>query len=167
MLLNVTNSVEVQLRRKTRARNSITRGRRICRGTGGRGVRCGLTGDFVLAVYDFLAQRQQRKKFVAAGDAAEGGNAQGAPEQGAKAVGEVAGNALHFDIAANGAVRREQMSERCWAGTKARGAMGATPGYAAHNTREVVEHSSSTRAAALMGITSWADHQTRNFTWEI
>jgi hypothetical protein len=63
-----------------------------------------LAGDLVFGVFYFFAEGKDREEFVAAGDAAEGRYAEGAPEAGAEAVGKFAGNALDFDISADSAV---------------------------------------------------------------
>ena len=127
----------------------------------------GLTGDLVLGIFDVLADRQQGKEFVAAWDAAKGGNSQRAPNRSAEAVRVFGGDALDFDIAANGAVSGEQVAKRRSAATKTLGATGTTQGDATANAREIVKQSASTGATAIRGIASWANHPNSYSTWAI
>ena len=108
-----------------------------------------------------FAEGEHAEKFVPARDATESRNAEGAPEWSTKAIGELAGEALNFNIAADGAVRREQVSEWSGARTETIGTSRTTPGNIAEDTREVVEKGSSARPAAFGGITNWADHWCR------
>jgi hypothetical protein len=74
-----------------------------------------LTGnfvDFVLGIFDVFAEGEQAEKFVPAGDATESRNTEGAPKWSTKAIGEFAGEAFDFNVAADGAVRSEQVGER-------------------------------------------------------
>ena len=76
----------------------------------------GSAGDFVdlvVAVLDLLADRKHAEEFVTAGDAAESRNTQGPPQGSAEAIGELAGDTLDFNIAADGAVSDEQVCEWC------------------------------------------------------
>jgi hypothetical protein len=117
-----------------------------------------LAGDFVFGVFYFFAKGENREELVAAGDAAKSGYAERAPEAGPEAIGKFAGDALDFDIAADGAVSCEKVTERGGAGTEAYGATGTSPGNGTDNAGEVVEQRSSTRAAASCGMTNWTVH---------
>jgi len=117
-----------------------------------------LAGDFVLGVVNLFAEGQNRKKLVAAGNAAEGGDAERTPEGSAKTFGEFRGDALDFNVAANGTVRGEQVGERCGARTKALRTTRTTPWNIAQDAGEIVKESPSARAAALCGTTCWANH---------
>ena len=128
-----------------------------------RGGRCSLSarvsaGDFVFGVFYFFAEGKNREELVAAGDAAKGGYPKRAPEAGAEAIGKFAGDALDFNIAADGAVSCEKVTERSRAGTEANGTAGTSPGNGTDNAGEVVEQCSSTRAAASCGMTNWTVH---------
>ena len=81
------------------------------------GVRAGgLTGDFIFGVFDILTERQQGEEFIAAGYATEGRNAEQPPERRAERVGMFWGDALEFEITANGAMGAEQVRE--WRGAR-------------------------------------------------
>ena len=71
--------------------------------------------DFVVSVLDFFAEGKHAEEFVTAGDAAESRNTQGPPQGSAEAIGELAGDTLDFNIAADGAVSDEQVCEWCGA----------------------------------------------------
>lgn len=88
---------------------------------------CESTGDFVLGVFGFFAEGQQGEEFVAAGDTTEGGDAQRAPERSDETVGQFRGDTFYFDVAADAAVRGEQMSQRSGAGTEALGTTRTAP----------------------------------------
>jgi hypothetical protein len=105
-----------------------------------------------------FAEGEQAEKFVPAGDATESRNTEGAPKWSTKAIGEFAREALDFNVAADGAVRSEQVGERSSARTETIGTSRTTPGDAAEDTGEVVEKSSPARPAALGRITDWANH---------
>ena len=109
---------------------------------------------------NLFAEGQHGKELVAAGYAAKGRNAQSAPEWRAKSFSVFAGDALHFDVATDGAVSGKQMSERSGARTKTLGATRATPGNMTDNTGDVIKQRSSARPAAVRRITNRADHQT-------
>ena len=118
-----------------------------------------LAGDFVLGVVNLFAEGQEGKKLVAAGNAAEGGNAERTPEGSAKTLGEFRGDALDFNVAADGTVRGEQIGEGCGARTKALGTTRTTPWNITKYAGDIVKESPSARAAALRGTTCWANHQ--------
>ena len=126
---------------------------------GARGRNNLLAGDFVLGVLNLFAEGQKGKKLVAAGNAAEGGDAERTPEGSAKTFGEFRGDALDFNVAADGTVRGEQIGEGCGARTKALGTTRTAPWNTAKDAGEVVKESPSARAAALRGTTCWANHQ--------
>jgi 7-cyano-7-deazaguanine reductase len=115
----------------------------------------------VFGIFDVFAEGEQAEKFVPAGDATESRNTEGAPKWSTKAIGEFAGEALNFNVAADGAVRSEQVGERGSARTETIGTSRTTPGDAAEDTGEVVEKSSSARPAALGRITDWTNHWDR------
>jgi hypothetical protein len=56
-----------------------------------------------------FAEGQKGKKLVTAGNAAEGRDAERTPEGSAKTFGEFRGDALDFNVAADGTVRGEQV----------------------------------------------------------
>ena len=118
-----------------------------------------LAGDFVLGVVNLFAEGQEGKKLVAAGNAAEGGDAERTPEGSAKTFGEFRGDALDFNVAADGTVRGEQIGEGCGARTKALGTTRTTPWNITKYAGDIVKESPSARAAALRGTTCWANHQ--------
>jgi hypothetical protein len=118
-----------------------------------------LAGDLVLGVLNVFAEGQERKKLVAAGNAAEGRDAERTPEGSAETFGELRGDALDLNVAADGAVRGEQVGERRGARTKARGTARTTPWNITQDAGEIVKESPSARAAALGGTTCWANHQ--------
>jgi hypothetical protein len=149
--------------RQTPARNSIRGGGKFVAGaeTAKRWEAVGarvLAGDFVFRIFYFFAEGKNREELVAAGDAAKSGYAKRAPEAGAEAIGKFAGDALDFNIAADGAVSCEKVTERSRAGTEANGTAGTSPGNGTDNAGEVVEQCSSTRAAASCGMTNWTVH---------
>ena len=74
--------------------------------------------DFVVAVLDFFAEGKHAEEFVTAGDAAESRNTQGPPQGSGKAIGEIASDALDFNIAANRTMRDERVCKWCGARTK-------------------------------------------------
>jgi hypothetical protein len=115
--------------------------------------------DFVVAVLDFFAEGTHAEEFVAAGDAAESRNAQGPPQGSGKAIGEIASDALDFNIAANRTVRHERVCKWCGARAKTPRASRTPPRHAADDTSEVVEKSSSARPAAFGRITNRANHE--------
>ena len=117
-----------------------------------------LAGDFVLGVVNLFAEGQNRKKLVAAGNAAEGGDAERTPEGSAKTFGQFRGDALEFNVAADGAVGREQAGE--WSGARMEtiGTLRATPRHVAKDTDEVVGKSSSAGPATFSRITNWENH---------
>jgi hypothetical protein len=118
-----------------------------------------LAGDFVLGVVNLFAEGQEGKKLMAAGNAAEGGNAERTPEGSAKTLGEFRGDALDFNVAADGTVRGEQVGERCGARTKAPRTTRTTPWNITKDAGDIVKESPSARAAALRRTTCWANHQ--------
>jgi len=63
-----------------------------------------LAGDFVFGIFYFFAEGKNREEFVPAGDAAKSGYPKRAPEAGTEAIGEFTGDALDFNIAADGAM---------------------------------------------------------------
>ena len=126
---------------------------------GARGRNNLLAGDFVLGVLNLFAEGQKGKKLVAAGNAAECGDAERTPERSAKTFGEFRGDALDFNVAADGAVRGEQVGERSCAGAKALGATRTTPRNITKDAGDIIKESPSARAAALRGTTCWANHQ--------
>ncbi len=126
---------------------------------GARGRNTLLAGDFVLGVVNLFAEGQEGKKLVAAGNAAEGRDAERTPEGSAKTFGEFRGDALDFNVAADGTVRREQVGEGCGARTKALGTTRTTPWNITKDAGDIVKKSPSARAAALRGTTCWANHQ--------
>ena len=73
-------------------------------------------------------------------------------------MGEFAGDALEFNVAANAAVRREQVGEWSSARTETFGTARTTPRYAAEDTSEVVGKRSPARPAAFGRIANWANH---------
>jgi len=95
---------------------------------------------------------------VTAGNTAEGWNTEHAPKWSGKAIGEFAGDALEFNVAADGAVGREQAGE--WSGARMEtiGTLRATPRHVAKDTDEVVGKSSSAGPATFSRITNWANH---------
>ncbi len=126
---------------------------------GARGRNTLLAGDFVLGVVNLFAEGQEGKKLVAAGNAAEGGDAESTPKGSAKTLGEFRGDALDFNVAADGTVRGEQIGEGCGARTKALGTTRTTPWNITKDAGDIVKESPSARAAALRGTTCWANHQ--------
>jgi len=126
---------------------------------GARGRNNLLAGDFVLGVLNLFAEGQKGKKLVAAGNAAEGGDAERTPERSAKTFGEFRGDALYFNVAADGTVRGEQVGERCGARTKTLGTTRTTPWNITKDAGDIVKESPSARATALRGTTCWANHQ--------
>ncbi len=108
---------------------------------------------------NLFAEGQEGKKLVAAGNAAEGGDAERTPERSAKTFGEFRGDALDFNVAADGTVRGEQVGERCGARTKALRTTRTTPWNITQDAREIVKQSPSARATALRGTACWANHQ--------
>ena len=124
------------------------------------GVRAGgLTGDFIFGVFDILTERQQGEEFIAAGYATEGRNAEQPPERRAERVGMFWGDALEFEVPADGAMGGKQMGKRGGARTETIAAVGATPRHAADNTSEIIKKVSSARPATIRRITSGAIHQ--------
>ena len=115
--------------------------------------------DFVVAVLDFFAEGKHAEEFVTAGDAAESRDTQGPPQGSGKAIGEIASDALDFNIAANRTMRDERVCKWCGARTKTSRASRTTPRHAADDTSEVVEKSSSARPAAFGRITNRANHE--------
>ena len=95
---------------------------------------------------------------MAAGNAAEGGNAERTPEE-RQNPRRVQGDALDFNVAADGTVRGEQVGERCGARTKAPRTTRTTPWNITKNAGDIVKESPSARAAALRRTTCWANHQ--------
>ena len=126
---------------------------------GARGRNNLLAGDFVIGVLNLFAEGQKGKKLVAAGNAAEGGDAERTPERSAKTFGEFRGDALDFNVAADGTVRGEQIGEGCGARTKALGTTRTTPWNITKYAGDIVKESPAARAAALRGTTCWANHQ--------
>ena len=120
-----------------------------------------LAGDFVFGVFDILAEWQHAKKLMAAGDAAEGGNSQSSPKRGSEAAGQIRGDAFQFEVAADGTMGTQQVSDGSTAGAKALGTMGAAPGNIAEDAGEKVDDIAAMRAAEVSRITSWTNHQTR------
>jgi len=120
-----------------------------------------LAGDFVFGVFDILAEWQHGKKLVAAGDTAEGGNAQGSPKRGSEAAGQIRGDAFQFEVAADGTMRTQQVSDGSTTGAKALGTMGAAPGNIAEEAGEKVDDMAAMRAAEVSGIASGTNHQIR------
>src|SRR5258708_27261231 len=118
------------------------------------GVFFGLGGDFVFGVFYFLAEWQHAKKFVAAGDAAEGGNSQNSPKRGGEAAGQIRGDAFQFEVAADGTMGTQQVSDGSTAGAKALGTMGAAPGNIAEDAGEKVDDIAAMRAAEVSRIKS-------------
>ena len=126
---------------------------------GARGRNNLLAGDFVIGVLNLFAEGQKGKKLVAAGNAAEGRDTERTPEGSAKTFGEFRGDALDFNVAADGTVRGEQVGERCGARTKARRTARTTPWNITQDAGEIVKEGPSAGAAALRGTTCWANHQ--------
>jgi len=117
-----------------------------------------LAGDFVFGVVNLFAEGQEGKKLMAAGNAAEGGNAERTPEGSAKTLGEFRGDALDFNIAADGTVRGEQVGERCGARTKAPRTTRTTPWNNQerwrHSQGESVGESGGTPSNYMLGKSS-------------
>jgi len=95
---------------------------------------------------------------VAAGNAAEGGDAERTPERSAKTFGEFRGDALYFNVAADGTVRGEQVAKGVARERKRLEQRDNAMEYNQGRWRDSQE-SSSARAAALRGTTCWANHQ--------
>jgi hypothetical protein len=125
-----------------------------------QGVRAGgLTGDFIFGVFDILTERQQGEEFIAAGNASEGWNAEDPPERRAESVGVFWGDALEFEITADGTMGAKQMREWRGAGTETIAAAEATPRHVADNTSEIIKKVSSARPATIRRATSGAVHR--------
>lgn len=115
--------------------------------------------DFIVPVLDFFAEGKHAEEFVTAGDAAESRNPQGPPQRSGKAIGEIASDALDFNIAANRTMRDQRVCNGCGARTKTSRASRTTPRHATDDTSEVVEKSSSARPAAFGRIANRAKHE--------
>jgi hypothetical protein len=100
-----------------------------------------LTGkfvDFVFDIFGFFADGKCAEKLVTAGDAAEGRNSERTPKRSGQALGKVTGDALELNVAADGAMRGEQVGERSGARTKPFGAARTAPGHASKDTGNVI-----------------------------
>jgi hypothetical protein len=124
----------------------------------GRG-RGWLAGDFVLGVLDFFAEGQHGEKLVPAGDATKGWHSQRAPKRGGEAVGQFGRDTFYFDIAADAAMRREEMGQRRGAGVETFGAARTAPWNDGGHAKNKVSESAPARAAAIGRITCWAIHR--------
>jgi len=157
VLLSVTASTQSagKLRQKIVYREGVGF---VARGTGWTQSE-GLAGDFVLVVFHMFAQWKESKKLVAAGNAAECRDAERTPEGSAETFGELGGDAFDFNVATDGAVRGEQVGERCGARTKALGTSRTTPWNITKDAGDIVKDSPPARATALRGTTCWANHQ--------
>src|SRR5882762_2588003 len=98
---------------------------------------------------------------MAARDAAEGGNSQSSPKRGSEAAGQIRGDAFQFEVAADGTMRTQQVSDRTTAGAKALGTMRTAPGNIAEEAGEKVDDIAAMRAAEVSGIASRTNHQIR------